>query len=67
MLPDDLSLEPYAIVLPLGDGDFRLAVNAALADFYRRRAHADLLEVVLERRPRARRVARSVICVRRNT
>ena len=38
MLPDDLSLEPYAIVLPLGDGDFRLAVNAALADFYRRGA-----------------------------
>jgi glutamate/aspartate transport system substrate-binding protein len=38
MLPDDLSLEPYAIVLPLGDSDFRLAVNAALSDFYRRGA-----------------------------
>ena len=38
LLPDDLSLEPYAIVLPLGDSDLRLAVNAALADFYRRGA-----------------------------
>jgi len=38
MLPDDLSIEPYAIVLPLGDWNFRLAVNAGLADMYRRGA-----------------------------
>jgi glutamate/aspartate transport system substrate-binding protein len=35
MLPDDLSIEPYAIVLPLGDWNFRIAVNAGLADMYR--------------------------------
>ena len=35
MLPDDLSIEPYAIVLPRGDWRLRLAVNAALADIYR--------------------------------
>lgn len=38
ILPDDLSIEPYAIVLPLGDWDFRIAVNAGLADMYRRGA-----------------------------
>jgi glutamate/aspartate transport system substrate-binding protein len=38
ILPDDLSLEPYAIVLPLGDFNFRIAVNAGLADMYRRGA-----------------------------
>ena len=38
ILPDDLSIEPYAIVLPLGDLNFRLAVNAGLADMYRRGA-----------------------------
>ena len=38
LLPDDLSIEPYAIVLPLGDWNFRLAVNAGLADMYRRSA-----------------------------
>jgi ABC-type amino acid transport substrate-binding protein len=38
MLPDDLSIEPYAIVLPLGDWNFRIAVNAGLADMYRRSA-----------------------------
>jgi glutamate/aspartate transport system substrate-binding protein len=36
MLPDDLSIEPYAIVLPLGDWKFRLAVNTGLAEMYRR-------------------------------
>jgi glutamate/aspartate transport system substrate-binding protein len=36
MLPDDLSIEPYAIVLPLADWNFRIAVNAGLADMYRR-------------------------------
>ncbi len=35
MLPDDLSFEPYAIVLPRGDPAFRLAVNRALAQVYR--------------------------------
>ena len=35
LLPDDLSVEPYAIVLPRGDWAFRLAVNTALAEIYR--------------------------------
>jgi glutamate/aspartate transport system substrate-binding protein len=35
MLPDDLSFEPYGIVLPRGDWAFRLAVNSALAEVYR--------------------------------
>jgi ABC-type amino acid transport substrate-binding protein len=35
MLPEDLSFEPYAIVLPRGDWAFRLAVNTALADVFR--------------------------------
>ena len=35
LLADDLSFEPYAIVLPRGDANFRLAVNRALAEIYR--------------------------------
>jgi ABC-type amino acid transport substrate-binding protein len=35
MLAEDLSFEPYAIVLPRGDSSFRLAVNRALAEVYR--------------------------------
>jgi glutamate/aspartate transport system substrate-binding protein len=35
LLADDLSVEPYAIVLPRGDAGFRLAVNRALAEIYR--------------------------------
>jgi len=35
MLPDDLSVEPYAIVLPRGDWALRLAVNTGLAEIYR--------------------------------
>jgi ABC-type amino acid transport substrate-binding protein len=35
MLPDDLSVEPYAIVLPRGDWEMRLAVNTALAEIFR--------------------------------
>jgi glutamate/aspartate transport system substrate-binding protein len=35
MLPDDLSVEPYGIVLPRGDWAFRLAVNTGLAEIYR--------------------------------
>jgi len=35
LLPEDLSFEPYAIVLPRGDAGFRLAVNRALSEIYR--------------------------------
>jgi glutamate/aspartate transport system substrate-binding protein len=35
MLPDDLSIEPYAITLPRGDWALRLAVNTGLAQTYR--------------------------------
>jgi ABC-type amino acid transport substrate-binding protein len=35
MLPDDLSVEPYALILPRGDFSLRVAVNGALADIYR--------------------------------
>ena len=35
MLTDDLSVEPYAIMLPRGDAGMRLAVNRALAQVYR--------------------------------
>jgi glutamate/aspartate transport system substrate-binding protein len=35
MLPDDLSVEPYAITLPRGDWALRLAVNSGLAQAYR--------------------------------
>jgi ABC-type amino acid transport substrate-binding protein len=34
MLPDDLSVEPYGIMLPRGDASMRLAVNRALAQVY---------------------------------
>jgi ABC-type amino acid transport substrate-binding protein len=34
-LSDDLSIEPYAIALPRGDWELRLAVNTALAETYR--------------------------------
>jgi glutamate/aspartate transport system substrate-binding protein len=35
MLPEDLSFEPFAIVLPRGDVEFRLAVDTALAHIFR--------------------------------
>jgi ABC-type amino acid transport substrate-binding protein len=35
MLPDDLSIEPYAIALPRNDASLRLAVNTGLAETYR--------------------------------
>ncbi|MEC5386841.1 amino acid ABC transporter substrate-binding protein [Uliginosibacterium sp. H3] len=35
LLGDELSLEPYAIVLPRGDTSLRLAVNTGLAQLYR--------------------------------
>jgi len=34
LLPDELSFEPYGIVLPRGDASFRLAVNTGLAQLY---------------------------------
>lgn len=42
LLHDELSVEPYAIALPRGDWAFRLAVNRALAEIYRRGAHYDV-------------------------
>jgi glutamate/aspartate transport system substrate-binding protein len=42
LLPDELSVEPYAIALPRGDWAFRLAVNRALAQIYRRAAQYDV-------------------------
>jgi ABC-type amino acid transport substrate-binding protein len=35
LLPDDLSIEPYAIALPRGDWELRLAVNTALGEIFR--------------------------------
>src|SRR5580704_9974512 len=44
MLPDDLSIEQYAIALPRGDWAFRLAVNTGLAQFFRAGKTNDLFE-----------------------
>jgi glutamate/aspartate transport system substrate-binding protein len=44
MLPDDLSIEQYAIVLPRGDWAFRLAVNTGLAQVFRTGKTVDLFE-----------------------
>jgi ABC-type amino acid transport substrate-binding protein len=35
LIEEDLSYEPYGLVLPRGDADFRLAVNRVLATVYR--------------------------------
>jgi glutamate/aspartate transport system substrate-binding protein len=35
VIDEDFSIEPYALVLPRGDPDFRLAVNRGLARVYR--------------------------------
>lgn len=35
LLDEDFSIEPYALPLPRGDHDFRLAVNSVLARLYR--------------------------------
>jgi ABC-type amino acid transport substrate-binding protein len=35
LLDEDFSIEPYALALPKGDHDFRLAVNRGLARLYR--------------------------------
>ena len=37
LLDEDFSIEQYALMLPRGDADFRLAVNRALARLYRTR------------------------------
>jgi ABC-type amino acid transport substrate-binding protein len=42
LLPEDLSFEPYGIVLPRGDAAFRLAVNSGLARLY---ATGEVVEV----------------------
>jgi glutamate/aspartate transport system substrate-binding protein len=42
IIDDDLSFEPYGIVLPRGDADFRLAINRALAQLYRSGEIADI-------------------------
>jgi ABC-type amino acid transport substrate-binding protein len=34
LMADELSFEPYAIVLPRGDADLRLAVNTGLSQLY---------------------------------
>jgi ABC-type amino acid transport substrate-binding protein len=44
MLPDDLSIEQYAIVLPRGDWAFRLAVNTGLAQYFRAGKSNELFE-----------------------
>jgi glutamate/aspartate transport system substrate-binding protein len=44
MLPDDLSIEQYAIVLPRGDWALRLAVNTGLAQIFRGGKTVDLFE-----------------------
>jgi glutamate/aspartate transport system substrate-binding protein len=42
LLPEDLSFEPFAIMLPRGDADFRLAVNTGLAHVFR---SGDIIEI----------------------
>ncbi len=42
MLPEDLSFEPFAIMLPRGDWELRLAVNTTLARLFR---SGDILEL----------------------
>jgi len=45
MLPENLSYEPYAIVLPRGDWAFRLAVNKGLSRLY---ASPQIFEIYLK-------------------
>jgi glutamate/aspartate transport system substrate-binding protein len=42
LLPEELSIEPYGIVLPRGDAAFRLAVNTGLAQTY---ASGEVIEI----------------------
>jgi glutamate/aspartate transport system substrate-binding protein len=44
MLPDDLSIEQYGIVVPRGDWALRLAVNTGLAQIFRSRRVVSLFE-----------------------
>jgi glutamate/aspartate transport system substrate-binding protein len=44
VLPDDLSVEQYAIALPQGDSALRLAVNTGLAQIFRSRQAADVFQ-----------------------
>ena len=44
LLPEDLSIEQYAIVLPRGDWALRLAVNAGLAEIFRSGRIAEVFE-----------------------
>jgi glutamate/aspartate transport system substrate-binding protein len=44
ILPEDLSIEQYAIVLPRGDWALRLAVNTGLADIFRSGRTAEVFE-----------------------
>lgn len=44
LLPEDLSIEQYAIVVPRGDWALRLAVNTGLAQIFRSGRTADLFE-----------------------
>ncbi len=44
LLMEDLSFEPYAIVLPRGDDEFRLAVNSALSRIYRSAAISKIFD-----------------------
>ena len=45
MLPENLSYEPYAIVMPRGDWAFRLAVNKGLSQLY---SSPQILEIYLK-------------------
>jgi glutamate/aspartate transport system substrate-binding protein len=45
LLPENLSYEPYAIVLPRGDWAFRIAVNRGLSQLY---SSPDILEIYLK-------------------
>jgi len=42
LMPGLMSYEPYALVLPRGDADFRLEVDRALIEFYKEGVLADL-------------------------
>jgi glutamate/aspartate transport system substrate-binding protein len=44
VLPDDLSVEQYAIALPRGDSALRLAVNTGLAQIFRSGQAADVFQ-----------------------
>jgi ABC-type amino acid transport substrate-binding protein len=45
MLPENLSVEPYAIALPRGDSAFRVAVNRGLSQLY---SSPEILDIYLK-------------------